>query len=677
MKVINSTRKLFQKIASFLGHHSRLCFVLSLLLVVILGWLDNITSYEFGFLIFYFVPIIMAAWFSGFYPAIIVALASTAAWFVADYNVYVHSSNFYRYWNLTIRLVTFLLNAFTTYGIRTQMEAYRRVGLEQIKLQKQIEEVNSLLPVCRSCRGIRDDAEYLERVTQYVQAIPEEDPTAGLCLDCAQQRSTDPSGQKISILKEMKDIGKGKRKLFIFVFLFFFISVTTVIPSKVMAVNAAFDVKKMSDMSDFDPNNPVIPTGDTIKIAVVTSFSGPAAMTGQLIYMPALWAAHDINKRGGLMVDGKKKLVQIVKADHMSNPEQTRKICERMVLQEKVHVLMGTNSSGLMKIINEVADKYKVIAMDVAAMTDELYDAPNFSRYSFMTVFSTEQAGRGMAYYFGQIRKKERKFYLLCQDYIFGHALTRAFKDGLKEYYPEARIVGEDYHKLFLTDFAPYLTKIKASGAEVIFTGDWIPDAANLLKQARQMGITLPFAHIFLNEPNLLNEVGVEGTKGLVQISQYGTENPVFKTPEQIKYYKTWNNLWKTKWKAPYNTPMFEHPAGDVGFYTEQTYWLLSVIERAGSTDPEKIIKTWEGDTYRYENGKIMKMRGCDHKVIQDLHIFEYVPPDQQKVAFNIPPYHWSADYSFLGPAYKIQAAKILPWMDPKLNRCKGKNPAD
>ena len=263
-----------------------------------------------------------------------------------------------------------------------------------------------------------------------MQTIPEKDTTAGLCLDCAQQRPTDPSGQKISISKEMKGIGKGKRKLFVFIFLFFFISVTTVSPSKVMAVNAAFDVKKMSDMSDFDPNNPVIPTGDTIKIAVVTSFSGPAAMTGQLIYMPALWAVHDINKRGGLMVDGKKKLAQIIKADHMSNPEQTRRICERMVLQEKVHVLMGTNSSGLMKIINEVADKYKIIAMDVAAMTDELYDAPNFSRYSFMTVFSTEQVGRGMAYYFGQIRKKERKFYLLCQDYVFGHALTRAFKDG-------------------------------------------------------------------------------------------------------------------------------------------------------------------------------------------------------------------------------------------------------
>ena len=55
----------------------------------------------------------------------------------------------------------------------------------------------------------------------------------------------------------------------------------------------------------------------------------------------------------------------------------------------------------------------------------------------------------------------------------------------MKQYYPEAQIVGEDFHKLFLTDYMPYLSKIKASGAEVIFTGDWIPDAANLLKQAR------------------------------------------------------------------------------------------------------------------------------------------------------------------------------------------------
>jgi hypothetical protein len=159
--------------------------------------------------------------------------------------------------------------------------------------------------------------------------------------------------------------------------------------------------------------------------------------------------------------------------------------------------------------------------------------------------------------------------------------LAEGFKKGIKEFYPDAQIVGEDYHKLFLTDFAPYLEKIKASGAEVVFTGDWIPDAANLLKQARQAGVAIPFAHVFLDEPNFLHEVGVEGTKGLVQISQYGTDNPSFKTPEQIKYYKTWNDLWKTKWKtAPSNSHLLRARPGNIGSYIEQTYWLLSVIER-------------------------------------------------------------------------------------------------
>ncbi len=443
------------------------------------------------------------------------------------------------------------------------------------------------------------------------------------------------------------------------------------------APRAAFDANAMGDMSDFDPAHPVIPTGDTIKIAIVASFSGPAALVGQIYWASALWAAHDINKRGGLLVDGKKKLVELIKADHMSKPDTCKKVCERMVLQEKVHVLWGTDGSHLQKIINETANKYKVISIDTAALADELQDATNFSRYAFMTSFQTEQIGRGFAYYYGKIRKKERKFYVLCQDYAFGHALADGFKRGLKEYYPEAQIVGEDYHKLFLTDFAPYLTKVKAAGAEVVYTGDWIPDAANLLKQARQMGVALPFAHIFLDEPNFLHEVGVEGTKGLVQLTQFGTENPAFRTAGYTKYYRTWNDLWKTKWKtAPFNSRLFEHGTGNIGSYTQQTYWLLSVIERARSTDPEKIISVWEGDSYRAPNGKVMRMRPCDHKAIQDLAIYEFVEPARQKESYNLPPYYWYQGTSNTGPTFVIPARHVLPLMDEKLERCKGKSPA-
>ena len=435
-------------------------------------------------------------------------------------------------------------------------------------------------------------------------------------------------------------------------------------------VKAKFDVNKMGDMSDFDPNNPMKVTGDTIKIAVVASHSGPAAAVGELFYLSTLWPAHDINKRGGILVDGKKKMIEVLKADHQSKPEITRKVCERMVFQEKVHILVGTNGSNNMKVMNLVADKYKVIVGNSGAASDELYDAENFTRYSFMMCWSTHQVGRALAYYYGQMRKKEKKFYILCQDYLFGHSLADGFKAGLKEYYPDAQIVGEDYHKLFLTDFAPYLTKIKASGAEVIYTGDWPPDLGILVKQARQMDTTLPIANLFMDDPIFLSEVGIEGTKGLVTLYNYGTKGEFFKTPEQIKFFTIWKEQWK-KWKAPYNSSRYEQGAMQIGALRDSVYWLLSVIERAGSTDPEKIIKIWEGDSYQYVTGKVVQMRVCDHKAIQDLHVGLFVPPEEQKQNYNIPPYYWYKEFSFVGPSYEIPAEKILPPIDPKLERCK------
>jgi branched-chain amino acid transport system substrate-binding protein len=438
--------------------------------------------------------------------------------------------------------------------------------------------------------------------------------------------------------------------------------------------NAKFDASKMGDMSGWDPAKWVNPEGDTIKLAVVWPHSGPGAANGELAWACVSFAAYDINQRGGIFVDGKKKKVALFKADTMSKQDQAKKICERMVLQEKVHVLVGTSGSNMMKVINEVANKYKVIAQNIGALADELQDSVNFGRYSFMSSDTTFSIGRGMAYYYGQIRKKEKKFYILCQDYMFGHDMAEGFKMGLKEYYPEAQIVGEDYHKLFLTDFAPYLTKIKSVGAEVIWTGDWLPDAGNLLKQARQMGINTPLANLFVDEPNALSEIGVEGTKGLVNIKHFEKAGPQFIDPGFIKYYRAWNNQWK-KWKnPPFKTNLYEHGLGTSGHWTQQIYWLLSVMERAQSTDPEKIIKVWEGDTYQYVNGRIIKMRACDHKGIQGFRVGEFVPPAEQKVSFNIPPYHWFDTMSNVGPSWEIPADKVLPMMDQKLDRCKGKN---
>jgi branched-chain amino acid transport system substrate-binding protein len=438
--------------------------------------------------------------------------------------------------------------------------------------------------------------------------------------------------------------------------------------------NAAYDASKMGDWADFDPSTVVSPTGDTIRIAVVASFSGPSALNGALYWLNTQWVAWDINRRGGIYVDGKKKLIEIIKADHMGKADQCKKICERMILQEKVNALWGTDASSMMRIINEVANKYKVIAVNAMCLADSLMDGTNFSRYAFQATYSTEQVGRAFAYYYSQ-RKKEKKFYILCQDYSFGHEIAEGFKKGLKEYYPEGEVVGEDYHKLFLTDFAPYIEKIKAAGAEAIFTGNWDPDAGNVLKQSRQMNVMLPYANIYMDSPTNAHEVGVEGTKGLTTLGTFLIANPQFKTPGYIKMAKAWNTQWNNKWKtAPYNSRGFEHYTGNYGAWTGSLYWFLSVMERAKTTDPEKIIQLWENDTYQLVNGKVWRMRACDHKLIEDLSITEFVPWEEQKVAVNVPPYYWFKGCSFYGPVTMIPAAKVLPWMDQKLDRCTGKN---
>ncbi|NLX52200.1 MAG: ABC transporter substrate-binding protein [Deltaproteobacteria bacterium] len=438
--------------------------------------------------------------------------------------------------------------------------------------------------------------------------------------------------------------------------------------------NDAFDVNKMSDMSDYDPGTSVVPTGDTIKLAVVVSFSGPASIQGLWYYTLVQWVAHDINKRGGIWVDGKKKLIQVIKADHLGKPDTCKKVCERMALQEKVHAFIGSDGSHHVKIMNETANKYKIISVNLGSMVDELQDAKNFSRYAFHSYYSVEQSGRALAYYFGQISKKEKKFYILNQDYSYGRALAAAFKKGLQEYHPEGQIVGEDYHKLFLTDFAPYLTKVKASGADIILSGDFLPDGANLAKQAYEMKLNIPFANIFMNDVAMLRNIGVEGTKGFVRVDSFDMPDPFKSSPSYAKYYQIWKKV-SANWKAPYDTESVRNVGafGNGVSVLMQTYWLLSVMERAKSTDPEKIIKIWEGDTYRYVNGKVVKIRACDHKAIMDLGVSVYVPPAEQKISMTIPPYYWFNDCSYIGPTYKIPAAKILPWMDQELDRCSGK----
>ena len=374
----------------------------------------------------------------------------------------------------------------------------------------------------------------------------------------------------------------------------------------VMSANSAFDLADMSDMSDYDPNNVVQPTGDTIKLGFIDIMTGPST-TGELYWPIITFVAHDLNKRGGIRVDGKMKKIEVIRGDTQGKPAGAKKAAERLCLEQKVDILWGASGSHLVKVIADVAKEYKVPFMNPLSLADELMDEKNFNRYTFRTQCNITQWNMALAYYFS--KQPARKFSILCQDYMYGHSMGGAFKKYMTQYTPDAEIVSEDYHQLWLKDFAPYLTKIMAAGPDVLYTGDWLPDGDNLLKQARSMGLNLPVANIYITNPATLSAVGIEGSKNMI----YCFPTIIGDSPRTEAQKKL-----MTKW------PDF------IGGQTiSDTYWLFDVIARAGSTDPEKIIEVWEGDVYDSIQG-VRTMRAEDHQAIFDIYVAEGTYPTQE-----------------------------------------------
>jgi len=409
------------------------------------------------------------------------------------------------------------------------------------------------------------------------------------------------------------------------------------------------------DMSSFDPNQPGFPiSGDTIKIGLFFPFSGPAAMPGEISWLALGWVVHDINSQGGILVDGKKKKIQIIRGDTQVKPHIAKEVAERLCLEDQVDVIVGTPGSHINLVGQMVAAKYKRIYMNFAATSDSLHDGKNFNRYTFRTCGTNATWGFALAHYYST--RPERKFYILCQDFIGARDFAEAFKKNLRQYCPQAKIVGEDYHPLWVKDFAPYLTKIKGSGAEVIFSGDWGADGENLIKQSRQMGMNLPLAGHSLDDIHVLEEIGGPAGRGIVVV---GFHLCSFDHPKTKAFNELWHKQWK-RWKRPYDSIYYAWPASWLGAYVAQSYWLFDVIRRAASTDPEKIIQVWEGDEYQSITGAVLKMRACDHQAIRDLYI--------SRLDFPTEWYDKAAGYT---KAFVVPSRLCQPPIAEDLERCK------
>ena len=107
-----------------------------------------------------------------------------------------------------------------------------------------------------------------------------------------------------------------------------------------------------------------------------------------------------------------------------------------------------------------------------------------------------------------------KKVYLLNQDYSFGHDVSREAQRALKERRPDIAIVGDEFHPIGrVKDFAPYVAKIRASGADAVVTGNWGNDLTLLVKAAREQGLEHEVLHVLRQQPRRARRARRRGRK--------------------------------------------------------------------------------------------------------------------------------------------------------------------
>ena len=158
----------------------------AVVLLAAITWIDYLTGFEFGFFVFYFIPVSIAAWFLSRRWGVAFGVAAAFCWYVSDrLGGHPYSRGWFAYWETFIRFVSFLTTALTVARIREALARERQLVADLSDSLAQVRQLEGLIPVCAWCRRIRDDAGYWERFEAYLSSRTGARFTHGICPTCA------------------------------------------------------------------------------------------------------------------------------------------------------------------------------------------------------------------------------------------------------------------------------------------------------------------------------------------------------------------------------------------------------------------------------------------------------------------------------------------------------------
>ncbi len=307
---------------------------------------------------------------------------------------------------------------------------------------------------------------------------------------------------------------------------------------------------------------------ETIKVGLITPLTGNIATFGQSVDKAVRMAVDEINAKGGVL--GAK--IELIVEDNQGKPDESANIARKFIEQNKVVAIIGPVISSNVLAVAPIAQQSKVPLITPTGTNPRITQVGN---YIFRACFIDDFQGTVMARFARSGLSKRANtaaiLYEKTSDYSIG--LAKYFKESFQNL--GGKIVAEESFSSGDQDFSAQLTKIKAKNPDVLYVPSYYDTAGLIIKQARELGITVPIlGGDGFDSPQLAELAGKENLKDCYFSGHFFSGSSA---PEVKRFV--------ANYKKRYNA--VPDMLGALGY--DAVYMLVDAIKRAGKIDREAI----------------------------------------------------------------------------------------
>jgi urea transport system substrate-binding protein len=305
---------------------------------------------------------------------------------------------------------------------------------------------------------------------------------------------------------------------------------------------------------------------DPIKIGVPVGLSGANSVVAPSVVQSAELAVEEINAKGGVL--GRKLALEV--ADDASGAAGAQKAFDALIFQKKVNVLISMETSAARNAGLPIVARGKT-----PFIYTSFYEGKSCSPYLYVNAWVPDQQVPPIVDYFNK-EKKAKNYFLIGSDYAFGRGMLAFTKAYIEK--TGGKVVGEEYLPMDGSDWTPIISKLKSSGADALITSTagGAPNVT-LTKQLRAAGVNLPYGNLAVDE-GTAKSMGADAADIFLSASYVtGIDTPANKT-----FLAAMSKKFGADLKTPNDLSVPEY---------EAVYAYKAAVEKAGSTDQDKVLK--------------------------------------------------------------------------------------